>query len=116
MRNLLYTIEGLDVIKGIDTGRETSVEAEDLVIDEGGEGEVIEQISKVFPNVCISIFSETFVVETVDLGDLARFVISAKNGNSLRVSNFEGDEQSNGFNRIVPSVNIITCDIWLARE
>jgi hypothetical protein len=40
--DLLYAVERSDVIEGIDTGGETSVEAEDLVVDEGCEGEVVE--------------------------------------------------------------------------
>lgn len=36
MWNFLYAVEGSDVIKCINAGGETSVEAEDLVVDEGG--------------------------------------------------------------------------------
>jgi hypothetical protein len=37
MWNFLYTIERSDVVEGIDAGGETSVEAEDLVVDKGGK-------------------------------------------------------------------------------
>jgi hypothetical protein len=46
------------------------MEAEDLVVDKSGKGEVIEEVCKVFPDIRIAIFSETFVVETVHLRDL----------------------------------------------
>jgi hypothetical protein len=32
------------VVEGVDAGAETSVQAEDLAVDERGEGQVVEQI------------------------------------------------------------------------
>ncbi len=47
------------------------MQTEDLVIDEGGEGQVVKQVREVFPNVSVAILSQAFVVEAVDLGDLS---------------------------------------------
>lgn len=107
MGNFLYTIECSDVIKGIDAGGETSVEAEDLVVDKGGKGKVVEEVGEVLPYVRVAIFSEAFIVEPVDLGDLARFMVATKDGDALRVSDFEGYEESDGLNGIVTSINIV---------
>ena len=89
MRNLLYTIQCSDVIKGIDAGGETSVQAEDLVIDQGGEGEVVEEIGEVLPYIRIAVFSETFIVEPIDLCDLAGFVVAADESHTVWVSRTE---------------------------
>jgi len=86
MRHLLYTIKRSDVIESINTWRETSVEAENLVVDKGSEGKVIEEICEVFPNVCVAVLPETFVVEAIDLRDLTGFVVAAKDCNALGVS------------------------------
>jgi len=67
---LLYTVKGSNVIESIDAWGETSVEAEDLVIDEGGGGEIIEEISEVFPNIRVPVLSKTFIVEAIHLCDL----------------------------------------------
>jgi hypothetical protein len=83
------------------------VEAEDLVVDEGGKGEVVEEVCKVFPYIRVAIFSQTFVVETVDLRDLTGFVVATEDCDALGVSNFESNEESDGFNGIVASINII---------
>lgn len=109
MWHFLYTIEGSDVVKSIDARRKTSVETEDLVIDEGSEREVVEQICEILPNVGIAIFSEAFVVEAIDLSDLAGFVITTENRNSLWVSNLEGNEEGDGFYRVITSINIVAC-------
>lgn len=57
MRNLLDAIESSNVVKGINAWRKTSVEAENLVVDQSGKGKVIEKIGKVFPDVGIAVFS-----------------------------------------------------------
>jgi len=71
MRNLLYAIKSSNIIECVNARRETSVEAEDLVVNEGGEGKIVEKVCKVLPNIGIAILSKTFVVEAVNLGNLA---------------------------------------------
>jgi hypothetical protein len=105
--NFLYTIEGSDVIKGIDAGGETSVEAEDLVVDKGGEGEVVEEIREILPYVRIAVFAETLIIEPIDLCNLAGFVVATEDGDALGVSDFEGYKESDGLDGIITSINII---------
>lgn len=108
MRNFLDTVEGADVVKGINARGETSVEAEDLVVDKGGQGKIIKQVRKVLPDIGIAILAEALVVESVDLCDLAGLVVSTKDGNSLGVADFEGNKESDCFDRVVTSINVIT--------
>lgn len=98
MRNFLNAVEGTDVVKRIDGGGETTVKAEDLVIDKGGEGEVVKEVSEVLPDIGISIFSEALVVEAIHLGDLAGFVVTTEDGDSARVSDLEGDKEGDSLN------------------
>ena len=107
MWNLLYTIQCSDVIKGIDAGGEASVQAEDLVVDQGGKGEVVKEISEVLPYVRVAIFSETFIVEPIDLCDLAGFVVATEDGDALGVSDFQSYEECDGLNGVVTSIDII---------
>jgi hypothetical protein len=97
MWHFLNAVKSSDVVKGINARGETSVEAEDLIVDKGGEGQVVEKIREIFPHIGVAIFSETLVVESVDLGNLARFVISSEDGDSLWVADFEGNKESNCF-------------------
>jgi hypothetical protein len=107
MWNFLYTIERSDVVEGIDAWGETPVEAEDLVVDKGGKGEVVEQVCEVLPYVRVAIFSKTFIIEPIDLCDLAGFVVATENGDALRISDFEGNEKRDGLNGVITSINII---------
>lgn len=92
VRNFLNSVESPNVVEGIDAGRKTAVEAKDLVVDEGREGEVVEKVGEVLPDVGVAIFAKALVVEAVDLGDLARLVVAAKDGDPLRISDLEGYE------------------------
>lgn len=75
--NFLNTVESSDVIQGVDAGRKTSVQAENLVVNQGGQWQVIEQVGKVLPDVGIAVFAQAFVVESVNLCDLSGFVVSS---------------------------------------
>jgi len=84
------------------------METEDLVLDEGGQGKIVEQVSEHFPYVWAAVFSEAFIVETINLGNLSTFVISTKNRHSVFVSTFESNEERNSFDRIVTTVDVVT--------
>lgn len=69
------------------------MKTEDLVLDQGSEREVIEEIGEVFPDVSVAVFSQTLVIEAVNLCDLARLVVAAQNGYPLGVTDLESDEE-----------------------
>lgn len=97
------------------------MEAEDLVFDEGGEREEIEKVGEVLPHIGVAIFAQALVVEAVDLCDLAGFVVTAEDGDALRITNFEGDEQGHGLDGEVTTINVVTCDsirfeYWVINE
>jgi hypothetical protein len=107
MWNFLYAIKCSNVIEGINTWGETSVEAEYLVVDEGSEGEEVEKVGEIFPHVCIAIFAKALVVKAIDLSDLARFVVASKDRNALRISDFQCNKKSDSLNRVVTSIDIV---------
>ena len=74
------------------------MEAEDLVAYHGGKWKIVKKLCKTAPNIRITIFTQTFVIKSVNLGDLSAFVVSAQNRYSIRISYFQGDEQRNGLN------------------
>ena len=92
MRNLLNTIQGPDVVQGVDARGQAAVETENLVVDQGGQRKVVEEVGKVLPDVGVAVLPEAFVIEAIDLGNLAGLVVSSKDGYALGVSNLEGDE------------------------
>lgn len=106
---LLNPIQRSYVVECINAGRKTSVQAEYLVIDQRCQGEVVEEVGEKLPYVGIAILAETFVVEAIHLSDLARFVIAAKNSDSLGIPDLESNEECDCFDWVITSINIVAC-------
>jgi hypothetical protein len=51
MRYFLFSIDSFDLIKSSDSGRKTSVDAEYLVVNDGGKCKVVEDFSAVSPDI-----------------------------------------------------------------
>lgn len=79
-----------------------------LVVDQSRQRQVIEEICKELPNVCVSVFTKALVVEAIDLSDLPALVVSTKNRDSVSVAKFESDQQRHGLYRVVTSIDVIT--------
>ena len=79
-----------------------------LVFDEGGEGEVVEEVGEVSPYVRVAVLAQTFIVETVHLRDLSRFVVASQDGHSVAVAELECDKQRDGLYGVVASVDVVT--------
>lgn len=86
------------------------MQAEDLVVNEGGEGEIVEEVGEGFPDVGVTVLAQALVVEAVDLGDLARLVVAPQDGNALGVSDLEGDEEGDGFDGVVAAIYVVACE------
>lgn len=84
------------------------MKTEDLVVDEGGQGKVVEEVCEVLPDVGVAVLSEAFVVEAVDLGNLAGFVVATEDGDAGGVSNLEGDKEGDGLNGVVASIHVVS--------
>jgi hypothetical protein len=107
MGNLLYAIQSTDVVKSVYTWRQASVKAEYLVINESRERQVIKQVREVLPDVRIAVLSQALIVEAIDLGDLARFVVPSEDGNALRVSDLKGNKEGYSLDRKIATIDII---------
>lgn len=67
MRHFLDSVQLSDLVEGVDGWGETSVETEDLALNDGGQREVVEELSELLPDVGVSILSQTLVVETIPI-------------------------------------------------
>jgi len=43
------------------------VETEYLIFDDGSQGQIVEQLSELFPHISIAVLSQALVVETVSM-------------------------------------------------
>lgn len=96
--------------------REDGVKGVYLVLNQSGNGKVVEQVGEHLPNVAVSVFPEAFVVETVDLCDLTALVISSENGDPVAVSDLEGYQKRHRLDRVVTAVNIVAHEEIIGRR
>ena len=64
----------------------TSVDAQNAVVDDGAEAQVVEDVRAVPPHVDAAVLAQTFVVKPVHLGDLPRLVVPADEVYAVRVA------------------------------
>ncbi len=63
------SVDDLDLIDGMNGWRQTAMHAEDLVVDDHTQGQKIEHVGKVVPDIGVSIFPCTLSIKTVGLGN-----------------------------------------------
>ena len=65
MWGLLDAIKLLNLVKGVDTWGQTSMKAEDLILNNSCEWEVVEQLSELFPDIGVSVLTQAFIIESI---------------------------------------------------
>mmetsp|Transcript_48227 Transcript_48227/g.114762 ORF Transcript_48227/g.114762 Transcript_48227/m.114762 type:complete len:205 (+) Transcript_48227:163-777(+) len=86
-------VQLLHVLDPVQRRRKAAVGAEDGVVDNRGEGEVVEEVGEALPYVRAAVLADALVVEAVDLGDLARLVVSAQDRDPVRVPELEEHDE-----------------------
>ena len=85
------TIKLLDLVQSVNGRRQTTVQAEDVLLDDGGQGQVVEQAGELLPNFGITILTEALIVESIDLGNLLGLVVSTKDGDTVGITNLHAN-------------------------
>lgn len=60
--------------------------AEDLVVDHDAQGEEVEHVGEIVPDISVAVFSGTLSIKSVGLGYAAGFMVSSDEMDTLRVS------------------------------
>ena len=53
------------------------MDAEDSVFDESCKSEVVKDFSAILPDIETAVLLQTFIIETIDLGNLSTFVVAS---------------------------------------
>lgn len=83
MRDLLRAGDDADLVESADLGTETAVHAEHFAVDDGGQDEEVEDLAAGLPDGRVAVLLLTLLVETVDLGDLAGFVVASDESDAV---------------------------------
>ena len=106
--NLLLPVDGPDLVQGLDTGAEAAVDTEDLAVNDGREGEIVEDLRAISPDCDTAVLPQTLVVEAVDLSDLSALVVPSDQVNTVRVANLQSQQQQEGLHTVEPAVHEIS--------
>lgn len=99
--DFLNSFQRADVIEGFDWWRKTSVQTEELILNNSCQWQVIEEFSQCFPDVAVSVLSAALIIEAVHLGNLSWLVVTSQDDDSIFKSDFQGNEKGYGFNAVV---------------
>lgn len=62
---------------------------ENTVINNSGQTQIVEDFSTVSPNCDGSVFAQTFIVKSIDLGDLTTLMITSNECDPIRIANLK---------------------------
>lgn len=108
--DLAEAVDDLDLVDGVDAGRQAAVHAEDLVVDDDRERQEVEHVGEVVPHVGVAVLARAFGVEAVRLRHAARLVIAADEVDAVRIAQLEADEERDGFDAKKAAVDVVTCE------
>lgn len=108
MRNLHTPVDQANLVEGLDLGRETTMDAEDLALNDSTNAEVIENLSAVLPGVDVTILAHSLLIKTVDAGDAASLVITTEKCDAVGVLQLEAKEKLEGLDRVVAAIYKVT--------
>ena len=86
----------LDLFKTTEFWAQTTVHAQNLLINDSGDGEAVETVSKGLPQLDV-VPSLAFVIEAINSVDRGALVVASEEEEVLRVLDFVGQEQADGF-------------------
>ena len=104
MRDLHSSVNKSHLIDSLNFGRETSVNTEDLALDDSTNAEVVENFGAIFPRIGISVLSNGLIIETVYGGDLSGLMVASEEGDVRWVLEFKAQKELEGLNRVETSV------------
>jgi len=98
---------GFDLVEGLHVRRKAAVHAEDLVIDEGGDGETVEAVGEYLPEANAES-ALALVVEAVDSVNGGTLVVSSEKEEVLWEFDLVGQEQAYGLHALFSSVHVVS--------
>ena len=81
------------------------MDAKDLFVNDCSQCQIIEYIRAIAPHVDAAKLAQAFVIKSVYLSDLARFVVASDQRDTLWIANFERYQEQEGFNRMTAAID-----------
>ena len=91
--------------------------AENLVVDQGGDGHAVEDILELLPDAD-GVAALALVVESVDAVNLAALVVASEQEEVLLELDLVGEQENDGLERVLSAVHVVAKEqvVGLGRE
>ena len=96
-----------DLLHRVEVGTQTTVHGEDLLVNDGGNGQAVEAVGKCLPQLDV-VSSLALIVETVDAVDRGALVVTTENEEVLRVLDLVCEEQADCLQRLLATIDVVT--------
>jgi len=83
------------------------MKAENLIFDYSCQGQVIEELCELFPNVCVAVFPQAFIIKSIHLCDLSTLMVASKNSESVLEADFQSDKECHSLDRVVTTIDVV---------
>ena len=108
VRNLLHSLNVLDVIDVLDGRRQAAMHCKDLVINNRADRQIVKHISEHGPDSRITILLLALELEPINCSDLPCFVVSANQANAVWVPQLKQEEQRDGLDGVRATIDVVS--------
>jgi hypothetical protein len=88
-------------------GAETSVHAEDLLINDSSDGQTVKAVGEGLPKLDV-VAALALIIEAIDTVDGGAFVVSSQEEEVLGVLDLVGEEEADSFEALLSAVHVIS--------
>lgn len=97
------------LIQSMHRWTQSSMNAKHSSIHYRSQTEIIKHLATIPPHTSTAILPQTLVIESIDLGDLSRLMITPDECYSIRITHFEGEEKEESLDTVESSVYVVSC-------
>lgn len=105
VRDFLVPLDGSNLVQSLDVWGETSVDTQDLFIQQSGNCQHIKHLCAIAPGICVSILGLTLIIKSINLGNLSALVVPSQECNTVRPLGFQYQQVGEGLQTVVASVH-----------
>lgn len=107
-RDLHLSLQLVDRVNGREIRGKTAVHAENPILDDRSQRQAVKHLSAVLPHIHATVLTNALVVEAINLGYLAGFVITTDEMDPARVATLERNQKQESLNTEKSTVHKIT--------
>ena len=105
--HISWTDDVLNLVQVFQLWTQTSMHAENFLINQGGHWEGVEDITEYFPK-SDRVSTLALIVETINTIDLCTLVVTSEQEEVLWIFDFVAKEQGHSLNRLLASIDIVS--------